>query len=70
MECLPGPTVLRDLSALGHRPEPTGEGERILAGAIVEKLVAGPDGSVLPWTTEAGSRAIAATWFTPGYAGF
>jgi hypothetical protein len=60
MECLPGSTLPDDLRALGYITiSKTGEGERILAGAIVEKLVAGPNSELVP-LTEGSTLPVAA----------
>jgi hypothetical protein len=50
MECLPDSTLPDDLRKLGYVVTETGEGERILSGAIVEIFVAGPGGELVPLT--------------------
>jgi hypothetical protein len=52
IECLPGSALPGDLAALGYQLRQEEEdGERILVGAIVEKFVAGADGTLEPLTS-------------------
>jgi hypothetical protein len=60
MECLPSSTIPDDLRKLGYIIEETGAGERILASAIVEKLVLAPNGELAPLTADS-TRPIAST---------
>lgn len=59
MECLPG-TLPDDLRGLGYDVSATGETERILPGAIVEKFVTGSDGALQP-LTEGSTRSVTLT---------
>src|SRR5262245_24677920 len=56
--CLPNSSLPHALRAMGYDPVQVGEGERILACAIEEKLVAGDDGALQP-VTEGSTRAVA-----------
>jgi hypothetical protein len=51
IEVLPGSALPDDLRGLGYQLQPEDGGERILAGAIVEKFVAGADGELVPLTS-------------------
>jgi hypothetical protein len=57
MECLPGSTLSEELRKHGYNVTETGEGERILPGAIIEKLVVGADGALEPLTTGSTGRS-------------
>lgn len=50
IECLPGSTLPSDMGALGYEVMPTGEGQRLLATAIVEKFVVNSRGKREPMT--------------------
>jgi hypothetical protein len=52
--------VAEELRSLGYDVTETGEAERILPGAIVEKFVAGADGALEPLTTGS-TRPVALT---------
>lgn len=60
IECLPGSALPEDLRGLGYQLRAIHDGERILAGPIVERFVAGPDGELVP-ITEGSTRQIAGT---------
>ncbi|AWM07623.1 hypothetical protein [Bradyrhizobium symbiodeficiens] len=45
-ECLPGATLPEELREAGHEVSETGEGERILPGAIIEAVLI--EGSTVP----------------------
>jgi hypothetical protein len=57
METLVNSTLADELRDLGYNITETGEGERILPGAIVEKFVAGPDGVMSRWPPAAPDRS-------------
>ncbi len=50
MECRLGSTLPADVSGLGYEVTETGEDERILGGAIVEKFVARANRKLKPLT--------------------
>jgi hypothetical protein len=60
MECLPGSTLPAELRAAGYDVQPDGNGQRVLAHSIVEKFVAGPDGTMQPLTAGS-SQPVAQT---------
>jgi hypothetical protein len=51
MQCLPGSTLPAELRGLGYEVTETGDAERILPGAIIERFVAGGDGALQSLTT-------------------
>jgi hypothetical protein len=57
MQCLPGSTLPGELRGLGYDVTETGEIERILPTAIVQKFIAGIDGT-LELLTEGSTRPI------------
>jgi hypothetical protein len=48
MDCLPGSTLPDDLRGFGHQISEAGEGERILATAIIEQFTLTADGEFEP----------------------
>jgi hypothetical protein len=60
MECLPGSTLPDDLRGLGHQVHEAGEGERILAAAIVERFTRRAGGELEP-LVEGATEPIAET---------
>jgi hypothetical protein len=61
-------TVLpSDLRAVGYDVRGDGEGERILPNAILQKLVAGLGGELVPWT-EGSTRPVTTIVAHPGTA--
>jgi hypothetical protein len=60
MECQPGSSLPDDLRASGYEVTATGEGERILPTAIVEKFVTGADGTLVA-LTEGSTRPVTST---------
>jgi hypothetical protein len=57
MQCLTDSDLPAAIAKLGYSIEQTGSAERILHSAIVEKLVKGPDGTMVP-LTEGSTRPI------------
>jgi hypothetical protein len=55
IECLPGSTLPDELRNAGYDVGDLGDGERILAAAIVEKFVMRADGEFEPATAESTS---------------
>lgn len=60
MQCLPGSTLPDELRGFGYDVTETGDAERILSGAIIEKFIAGADGALEPLTTGS-TRPVALT---------
>lgn len=60
IECLPDSALPDDLRGLGYQLRALDDGERILAGAITERFVAGPDGELVV-ATAGSTRPIAET---------
>jgi hypothetical protein len=58
LDCLPGSALPEELRKLGYDVTETGEGERILPAAIVERFVRRADGELEPLTP--GSTAVVA----------
>jgi hypothetical protein len=58
MECLPGSTLPDELRDAGYDPELIGEGERIIAGTIVERRELSAAGAFEP-ATEGSTRPVA-----------
>ena len=52
VECLPDSPLPQELRAAGYEVEASGEGQRILAGAIVERFTRRTGGELVPLTTE------------------
>lgn len=60
METLEGSSLPDDIRALGYRVTEIGEGQRILAHAIVERFTTRADGAFEP-LTEGSTKPIAST---------
>lgn len=60
MECLPGSSLPDELQARGYHVTATGEGERIVPNAMVEKFITGADGTFVS-LTEGSTRPVAST---------
>jgi hypothetical protein len=60
MECLPNSTLPDDVRGLGHQVHAAGEGERILAAAIVERFTRRADGELEP-LVEGSTKPVAQT---------
>jgi hypothetical protein len=54
IECLPGSSLPVELQAQGYDPIATGDGERILPSAIIERFWIGADGEMEPVTSGPG----------------
>ena len=50
MECLPESTLPDELRAMGYDVQPTGQGQRLLASAIVERFITNAAGEFEPLT--------------------
>jgi hypothetical protein len=60
MECLPGSTLPAELRQLGYDVRDLGDGERILAAAIVEQFTLAADGEFEP-LVEGSTKPVAKT---------
>jgi hypothetical protein len=60
MECLPGSTLPDELRQLGYDVRDLGDGERILAAAIVERFTLSADGEFEP-LVEGSTKPVAQT---------
>jgi hypothetical protein len=66
MQCLIDSNLPAKIASLGYSIEQTGAAERILHHAIVEKLVNGPDGTMVP-LTEGSTRPVVEVEVMPAW---